>query len=66
MPEDTTKALAEARAEAVRAALIMRGVAPARVRIGEPEQAKSSKMGVPIELALALEPDEAGSLAGAH
>jgi len=66
VPEDTTKALADARAEAVRAALIMRGVAPARVRIGEPEQAKSSKMGVPIELALALEPDEAGSLAGAH
>ncbi|HXJ08624.1 MAG TPA: DUF748 domain-containing protein, partial [Burkholderiales bacterium] len=54
--EDTTKALAEARAEAVRAALIMRGVAPARVRIGAPAEAKSAKMGVPIELALALEP----------
>ena len=60
--EDTEKALAQARAEMVRAALVMRGIPPARVRIGPPAQAKSSKMGVPIELALALAGEDGAKL----
>jgi hypothetical protein len=52
------EALARSRAEAVRSALLARGVAPERVRIGEP--APSALDGKGVRTALVLDPGHAG------
>ena len=49
---DLAKTLAEARAEIVRAALVERGVAPGRIELGSPAEARAEAAGVPTELAL--------------
>ena len=49
---DLAKTLAQARAEIVRAALVERGVAPARVELGSPAEARAEAAGVPTELSL--------------
>lgn len=46
LPAQAGEALAQRRAEAVRSALVARGVAPQRVRIGEAEQTTAEKDGV--------------------
>lgn len=49
---ETVRALGRARAEVVRAALVGRGVALARVKLEEPVVAKASARGIPTELVL--------------
>jgi hypothetical protein len=52
LPADAGQALARSRAEAVRAALLAQGVAPKRVRIGEPAESAAGERGVRTSLAV--------------
>jgi hypothetical protein len=58
LPAGAGEALAQSRAQAVRSALLARGVAPERVRIGEPAPAAAEGKGV--RTALVLDPGGAG------
>jgi hypothetical protein len=58
LPAGADEALARSRAQAVRAALLARGVAPERVRIGEPAPSVRDENGV--RTALVLDPGQSG------